>query len=75
MKIAVITGSRADFGLLQPILKKLIEDDYFDLSLVATGSHFSLKHGFTSKEIEKTGFIIDHAIDLKIQNTKTGKFN
>ena len=39
IKIAVVTGSRADYGLLKPILKIINNDPFFELQLVVTGSH------------------------------------
>jgi len=52
-KICVITGSRADYGLLRPLIKKLETSLFFDLQIVVTGSHTSEKHGNTISEIEE----------------------
>lgn len=53
MKLFVITSSRADYGLLSPLLRRLVKDRTFDLKIVVTGSHLSKDFGFTYKEIEK----------------------
>jgi len=53
IKICVVTGSRAEYGLLYPLLKLLAEDKAFNLSLIATGMHLSSAFGNTYKEIEK----------------------
>ena len=64
LKIAVITGTRADYGLLFWLLKGLQEDNSFHLELVATGTHFSEEHGNTYKFIESDGFKITKKIQI-----------
>ena len=66
IKICVITGSRAEYGLLSNLIKLLKESNFFKLQLVVTGTHLSLDHGYTYKEIIKNGLKIDKKIDLKI---------
>ena len=66
-KICVITGSRADYGLLRPLIKKLETSLFFDLQIVVTGSHTSKKHGNTISEIEEDNYHINHVI--KTYNT------
>lgn len=66
IKICVITGSRAEYGLLSNLIKLLKESNFFKLQLVVTGTHLSLDHGYTYKEIIKDGLKIDKKIDLKI---------
>ncbi len=61
-KICVVTGTRAEYGLLYWLLKALEQDTAFDLRLVVTGMHLSNDFGLTYKEIEK-----DFAIDEKIK--------
>lgn len=63
-KICVLTATRAEYGLLKPVIKKLSEDDYLDVKIVATGAHLSPDHGLTYKEIEKDGFLIDKKIEI-----------
>lgn len=65
-KICVITGSRAEYGLLYPTIKKIKKDRNLLLNLVVTGSHLSKDHGLTIKEIKKDGIKIVSKIDLKI---------
>lgn len=55
-KIAVITGSRADYGLLSSTLKELRSRKSFETLLVATGSHLDADFGATISEIKKDGF-------------------
>lgn len=57
-KICVVTSTRADYGHLFPLLRKLDADPGFELQLVATGTHLSPKFGSTYKAIEADGFRI-----------------
>ncbi len=51
MKIAVLTSSRADYGIYLPLLNILKIDHFFDLEIIAFGTHLSKFHGFTIDEI------------------------
>jgi len=62
--ICVVTGSRAEYGLLRPLIKKIIATDNFDLKIVATGMHLSEDFGLTYKEIEADGISIDAKIHV-----------
>ena len=48
-QILVTTGTRADYGFLRPLLKKIEKSSKLDLILVVTGTHLSKKHGFLSR--------------------------
>lgn len=61
-KIAVITGTRADYGIYSPLLKRIREHPELTLSLVVVGMHFLEEFGCTVTEIEKDGFKIDAKI-------------
>lgn len=56
MKVGVLTSSRADFGIYLPLLKKIKEDSFFDLTIIAFGTHGSPYHGETISEIQDAGF-------------------
>lgn len=56
MKIGVLTSSRADFGIYLPLLKKLDNDSFFDLKIIAFGTHGSPYHGETVSDIRDSGF-------------------
>ncbi len=62
MKICVPTGSRAEFGQLLPLLKRLSIDPVFNLDFVVTGSHLSVAAGNTVEEIEKEKLEISEKI-------------
>jgi GDP/UDP-N,N'-diacetylbacillosamine 2-epimerase (hydrolysing) len=62
MRIGVLTSSRADYSIYLPLLKALKEDTYFDLDIIAFGSHLSPRYGFTVDNIERDGFLVQHRI-------------
>lgn len=55
-KICVFTGTRADYGLLRNLLKRLKDDSQIDLDILVSGSHLNEQFGNTFYEIEKDGF-------------------
>ena len=63
-RIGVITGTRAEYGLLFWILKRLQDDPLFDLQLVVSGTHLSPAHGLTYRDIEADGFRIACKVDM-----------
>lgn len=62
-KVCVITGARAEYGLLFPIIKKIQASDDLQLQLIVTTMHLSEEFGNTYKQIETDGFIIDEKIE------------
>jgi len=68
MKIGVLTSSRADYGIYLPLLKTMIKDDFFNLELIAFGTHLSINHGYTLNYIIKDGFKKIHEISSLISN-------
>lgn len=63
-KICVITGTRAEYGLLRPLMEKINKDEELELQIIATAMHLSHEFGLTYKEIEKDGFEIDEKIEM-----------
>ena len=57
-KVCVVTGTRAEYGLLKPLIEKINNDAGLQLQLVATGMHLSPEFGLTYQEIEQDGFVI-----------------
>jgi len=70
--ICVVTGTRAEYGLLAPIIKQLIAANCFELKVVATGMHLSEEFGLTYQEIEADGISIDAKIEV-LQNDDSNK--
>ena len=69
-KLAIVTTTRADYGLLYPIIKgfRKLEDKDFKLVFVVTGTHLVEKFGYTVSEIEKDGFRIDYRIKIAMNS-------
>ncbi len=69
-KIAVVTATRAEYGLLAPIVKLLrnYENSVFQVELIVTGTHLSEKYGKTIREIEGDGVRIDDTIESLIES-------
>jgi UDP-hydrolysing UDP-N-acetyl-D-glucosamine 2-epimerase len=65
-RICVVTGSRADYGLLYWLLHMLREDPLFDLRLAVTGMHLSPEFGLTKTTIEQDGFAIAETVDALV---------
>ena len=75
MKICFITSTRADFGLLNNVIKKVRNKKKFKVKLIASGTHFSKKFGSTFKEINKSKIKINNKIILKYDTKRTSKHN
>jgi UDP-hydrolysing UDP-N-acetyl-D-glucosamine 2-epimerase len=67
-RVSVVTGSRADYGLLAGLMRELRDDPAFALQTVVTGAHLSPKFGLTVREIEADGFAIDARVDLGLDS-------
>ncbi len=63
MKVALLTSSRADYGIAFPLLKELKSDPFFDLQVIAFGTHLSVKHGETINLITRDGFDVSIKVD------------
>lgn len=59
-KIAYLSGTRADFGLMTDVLRAIDADADFHLTLLVTGQHLAAEHGYTAREIVDSGF--DHVL-------------
>ncbi len=67
-KICIVTGTRAEYGLLAPLMKKIKEDKELELQIIATGMHLSPEFGFTYKQIEQDGFLIDEKVEILLSS-------
>ncbi|WP_423736755.1 UDP-N-acetylglucosamine 2-epimerase [Chitinophaga caseinilytica] len=63
-KICVVTGTRAEYGLLYWTMRRLQEDDGIELQIIATGMHLSPEFGLTFRQIEKDGFTISRKVEM-----------
>lgn len=80
-EILFVSGTRADFGKLKPLIKKIQESDSFNYTIFATGMHLLSKYGSTINEIYKSGFtnvfqymnqIEDEDMEIVLANTIAG---
>lgn len=69
IKVCVVTGTRADYGIYKPLLHSLQDDDDFLLELLVTGMHLSPYYGNTIRHIIEDGFSIVGKVDILLQNT------
>jgi UDP-N-acetylglucosamine 2-epimerase (non-hydrolysing)/GDP/UDP-N,N'-diacetylbacillosamine 2-epimerase (hydrolysing) len=68
----VITGSRAEYGIMKLFLKKIKKNKNLDLSIIATATHLDPVHGYTINDIENDGFSIDYKVDMMFSNKTRG---
>ena len=67
-KICVVTGTRADYGLLYWLLKEIKNEPALELQIIATGMHLSPEFGSTYKIVEEDGFIIDAKVEMLLSS-------
>ena len=67
-KICVVTGTRAEYGLLYWLMKEIDADKDLELQITATGMHLSEEFGNTYQQIEKDGFTIDKKVDISLSS-------
>ena len=72
-KICVVTGTRAEYGLLYWLMKEIEADEELTLQVVVTGQHLSPEFGLTYQTIEADGFSIDAKVEMLLSSdTPTG---
>lgn len=67
-KVCVVTGTRAEYGLLSPLIRRIQSDEELDLQLIVTGMHLSPEFGLTYREIERDGFTINAKIEMLLSS-------
>ena len=67
-KICVVTGTRAEFGLLRPLIALIANDKDLQLQLIATGMHLSPEFGYTLNEITEAGFVVDKKVECLLSS-------
>jgi GDP/UDP-N,N'-diacetylbacillosamine 2-epimerase (hydrolysing) len=63
-KICVVTGTRAEFGLLRWLMQDIQNEPELELQVLATGMHLSPEFGLTYREIEQAGFVINAKVEM-----------
>lgn len=67
-KIAVVTTTRAEYGLLSPLIHKLMEEQTIELHVLVSGTHLLYKYGHTIEQIVKEGVPISYEISILNEN-------
>ena len=67
-RICVVTGSRAEYGLLHGVLNEIGDEPGLELKLVVTGMHLAPRFGLTVREIEDDGFVIAERVDIGLDD-------
>ncbi len=67
-KICVVTGTRAEYGLLYWLMREIQSDDELELQIIATGQHLSPEFGLTYKNIEADGFAINAKVEMLLSS-------
>lgn len=67
-KICVVTGSRAEYGLLKSLMSLIDQSADLQLQIIATNMHLSPEFGLTYREIEKDGFSIDKKVEMLLSS-------
>lgn len=63
-KICIVTGTRAEFGLLRSLMQEIKSESKLELQVIATGMHLSPEFGLTYREIEQAGFAINAKVEM-----------
>lgn len=67
-KICVVTGSRAEYGLLKGLMRLIDQSPDLQLQVIASNMHLSPEYGLTYREIEKDGFSIDKKVEMLLSS-------
>jgi len=67
-KICVVTGTRAEYGLLYWLMKEIQSTEGLELQIIATGMHLSPEFGLTYQQIESDGFVIDKKVEMLLSS-------
>ncbi|SAI74829.1 Polysialic acid biosynthesis protein P7 [Bordetella ansorpii] len=67
-RICVVTGTRAEYGLLKWLMHELKADSSVQLQVLATGAHLAPEFGYTYREIEADGFVIDRKVEMLLSS-------
>ena len=67
-KICVVTGTRAEYGLLRSVMQEIRNSEFLELQLIVTGMHLSPEFGLTVNDIEADGFLIDRKVEMLLSS-------
>lgn len=67
-RIGIMTGTRAEYGLLKPLMQEINKDNDLELYLIVSGMHLSPEFGMTYQEIEEDGFQINAKVEMLLSS-------
>lgn len=67
-KICIVTATRAEYGLLKPLMDLIKQCEYLHLQIIVTGTHLSPEFGLTYRQIESDGFHIDEKVEILLSS-------
>lgn len=67
-KVCVVTATRAEYGLLKPLLEELRNEVSIELQIVSTGTHLSPEFGYTQQLIINDGFVVDRQVEILLSS-------
>ena len=67
-RIGIMTGTRAEYGLLKPLMQEINKDNDLELYLIVSGMHLSPEFGMTYQEIEEDGFEINAKVEILLSS-------
>ena len=70
--ICIVTGTRAEYGLLRGIMTEIGRDETLRLQIIATAAHLSHEFGYTVDEIEQDGFTVDRRVEMLLSGDTAG---
>ncbi len=71
-RLGVVTGTRAEYGLLKPLIEKINKDRELELCLIVTGAHLEEKFGNTCQEILEDGYSVDYRVPMDLVSDTPG---
>ncbi len=70
-RICVLTGNRAEYGLLRWTMQEIADDPALELQVAVTGAHLEPKFGMTVRQIEEDGFAVDARIPMNLEESSS----
>ncbi len=67
-RVGVVTGTRAEYGLLKPLMEKIEKDCELELCLIVTGAHLEEKFGYTCREIMEDGYSVFYRVPMDLKS-------
>lgn len=71
-RICVVTGSRAEYGILYWVMHDILQDPALTLQVIATGMHLEQRFGMTVEQIEADGFVVDCRVPIDLSDDSAG---